>query len=112
MENNENIIEVEYSRAKNHKRWFAFFIDIFIAFILGLFLSASVGAVTNVVPAYKNVVAERDEIENSTSIYSGGKVIILVMDASKDPVTDKKTTLNNAIEEFYADKRFFTDDSY
>ena len=64
MENNENIIEVEYSRAKNYKRWFAFFIDIFIAFILGLFLSASVGAVTNVVPAYKNVVAERDEIEN------------------------------------------------
>ena len=112
MENNENIIEVEYSRAKNYKRWFAFFIDIFIAFILGLFLSASVGAVTNVVPAYKNVVAERDEIENSTSIYSNGKAIILVMDASKDPVTDKKTTLNNAIEEFYEDKRFFTDDSY
>lgn len=112
MENEKQVTEVEYPRAKNYKRWFAFIIDIFFAFIIGLFLTAAVGAVTKLIPAYQNVVKQRDDIENSVSIYQDGKAIILVMDESESTVSDTKKTLNDAIENFYSDTRFFTEDKY
>ncbi len=112
MENEKQVTEVEYPRAKNYKRWFAFIIDIFFAFIIGLFLTAATGAVTKLIPAYQNVVKQRDDIENSVSIYQDGKAIILVMDESESTVSDKKKTLNDAIENFYSDTRFFTEDKY
>ncbi len=112
MENKDNVTEVIYDKAKKYKRWFAFFIDLFVALIIGLFLSAAVGAITRCVPAYKETVAARDAIEESTPIYKDGKVIILVMDNSDDPVSSKKNTLNDAIEVFYHDSRFFTENEY
>ncbi len=112
MENEKQVTEVEYPRAKNYKRWLAFIIDVFLALILGLFLTAAAGAVTKAIPSYQNVVKQRDDIENSVSIYQDGKAIILVMDESESTVADKKKTLNDAIENFYSDKRFFTEDTY
>ena len=112
MENERQVTEVEYCKAKNYKRWLAFIIDAFLALLLGLFLTAAVGAVTRVTPAYQNIVKQRDDIENSVSIYQDGKAIILVMDESEKTVADKKKTLNDAIENFYSDTRFFTENTY
>ncbi len=112
MPNDKQVKEVEYTRAKNYKRWLAFLIDAFIALILGLFVMGVTGAVTKVVPAYQNIVKQRDEIENSVSIYQDGEAIILVMDKSESTVAEKKKTLNDAIEDFYSDTRFFTEEKY
>lgn len=112
MESKDNVTEVVYDKAKKYKRWFAFFIDVFVTLILGLFLSAALGAITKCIPAYQNVVAARDSIEESTPIYKDGKAIILVMDQSEDPVASKKNILNDAIEVFYKDSRFFNDEKY
>lgn len=112
MGNQDNVTEVVYDKAKKYKRWFAFFIDLFVTFILGLFLSAAVGAITKCIPAYQNVVASRDALEESTPIYKDGKAIILAMDESEGSVSSKKKTLNDAIEVFYKDVRFFNEEKY
>lgn len=112
MEKENNVREVVYDRAKNYKRWFAFFIDLFLSLIIGVFLFGACIAVTDCVPSYRNVVKTRDEIEDSSSIYQDGKAIILVVEQSDDTMVEKKNILHDAIEDFYRDDHFFSDESY
>lgn len=68
--------DIEYPKAKLYKRWFAFFIDFFLALILALCLSSLVGYVTTKMPSYIVQVNRRDDIQNNSSLYQDGKVII------------------------------------
>lgn len=104
--------EVEYPKAKLYKRWFAFFIDFFLMLILTLCLSSLIGFVTTKIPAYIDKVNEREEIQNSSSIYVDGKSILFTIDEDKETVKNNKETLYNAIEEFYKDDTFFSDNTY
>ena len=112
MEN--KVTDVEYPKAKLYKRWLAFIIDIFIAFILGMLISVLAGYVTNQIKSYDNIVERRNEIQINSSLYtSDGQLIILVTDSSKDTIESKTNILEQSIEDFYKDLNFFTtDDEY
>lgn len=108
MENkNDSVTEVVYDKAKKYKRWFAFFIDFTIMVILGLFISAFAGYITNQTVFYKNTVSERQRIENESSLYNDGELIILSIKNEEGTVAEKKDKLNKAIEDFYCDNNFF-----
>ena len=103
--------EVEYSKAKLYKRWFSSIIDLMLMLLVGLIFFALSSFISTKFPSYISMVNERNEIQQKTSIYdSNGDLIILSVEKSSDTYDQKKTTLNNVIEEFYNDSTIFNSD--
>lgn len=96
---NEGKTEVEYSKAKLYKRWFSFFIDLFVMIILTFFISALASFVTTKVPAYIKVTEERETIRESSGLYKDG--IIITTDDTDANMDEKKEKLRVTIDNFY-----------
>lgn len=106
---NETIMEVEYSKAKLYKRWFAFLIDLMLMFLVGMIFYSLSSFIAQKTPSYSSSVIERQEIQKNVSIYdSDGNLIILTVSKSDDPYEKKKDILNTAIEDFYHNPSFFS----
>ncbi len=104
-------VEVEYIKPKLYKRWFSSIIDFMLVALFGIIFYALSSLLTQHIPSYTSMVNERTAIQNSTPLYDGSSnLIILSVEKSSDTYTQKKTTLNNVIEEFYKDTSFFGDD--
>ncbi len=109
---NDGTLDVEYESAKLYKRWFAFFIDLILAFIIGLMLSTAIGKITTLVPAYTNIVEERYELEKLSGLYDDkGNLILLNVRKSESTVTQKKDVLKSTLEAFYQNESYFGGDA-
>jgi hypothetical protein len=108
-------IDVEYPKAGLSKRWFSGIIDLFLVVLLGALFYALAQIVTNHFSSYTDVLEKRDELKLSSHLYvTDNDQVTLILQSeedSKDTDEAKKTTLSNAIDYFYQDPDFFTDDS-
>jgi len=107
---NQNI-DVEYPKAKLHKRWFAAFLDLFLTIFFGMIFYGLTALTTNHVSAYINVVEQRDRIEKKSGLYEDGSPISTIMKSKEEDYSLKNETLRNAIEAFYNNSYFFSDDN-
>lgn len=112
VEENNDVIDVEYPKAPLYKRWFATIIDIVLASIIGFLFFSLVGWTTNQVPAYKDVVNARNEIKYSSNLYdANGDLIINAMNDDSSTYEEKKNKLSTILDTFYLNSNFFSDNT-
>lgn len=109
--NTAEITEVEYPQAKLYKRWFAFFIDVFVMSFLGAVFYGLTALVTDHIPAYQSVSEERTRIQVDSGLYNADDVLILTeMSNSRETYESKKNYLSQQLDFYYQNKDFFSDD--
>ena len=109
--------ELEYSKAKVYQRIFAFIIDLFLSFMLGLILSCLAGLVTLQVPSYQNLIEVHNFYVQESGLYNeNDELYILVYEDADMTMDEKNEQLSSQIEGFYQNETFFSDstalDSY
>ncbi len=68
MENNE-IIEIAYTRPKLTRRLFSRIVDGFLLFLLSLICFVSINSIYSTIPSYQNTKTNLDEIRLNSSLY-------------------------------------------
>ena len=113
MAENENNMVLEYSKARIYQRVFSFFIDLFLAVLLGMIINSLCGLVTSVVPKYQEVLQERIELQDQSGLFDENqKLWTLSLEGSDMTIQEKKELLSTRLDEFYHNDVFFEDDTF
>ncbi len=113
MAENENNTVLEYSKARIYQRVFSFFIDLFLAVLLGMIINSLCGLVTSVVPKYQEVLQERIELQDQSGLFDENqKLWTLSLEGSDMTIQEKKKLLSTRLDEFYHNDVFFEDDTF
>ena len=113
MAENENNTVLEYSKARIYQRMFSFFIDLFLAVLLGMIINSLCGLVTSVVPKYQEVLQERIELQDQSGLFDENqKLWTLSLEGSDMTIQEKKELLSTRLDEFYHNDVFFEDDTF
>ena len=113
MAENENNTVLEYSKARIYQRVFSFFIDLFLAVLLGMIINSLCGLVTSVVPKYQEVLQERIELQDQSGLFNENqKLWTLSLEGSDMTIQEKKELLSTRLDEFYHNDVFFEDDTF
>ena len=113
MAENENNTVLEYSKARIYQRVFSFFIDLFLAVLLGMIINSLCGLVTSVVPKYQEVLQERIELQDQSGLFDENqKLWTLSLEGSDMTIQEKKELLSTRLDEFYHNDVFFKDDTF
>lgn len=113
MAENENNTVLEYSKARIYQRVFSFFIDLFLAVLLGMIINSLCGLVTSVVPKYQEVLQERIELQDQSGLFDENqKLWTLSLEGSDMTIQEKKELLSTRLDEFYHNDVFFEDDIF
>ena len=113
MAENENNTVLEYSKARIYQRVFSFFIDLFLAVLLGMIINSLCGLVTSVVPKYQEVLQERIELQDQSGLFDENqKLWTLSLEGSDMTIQEKKELLSTRLDEFYHNDVFFEDDTF
>lgn len=113
MTENENNTVLEYSKARIYQRVFSFFIDLFLAVLLGMIINSLCGLVTSVVPKYQEVLQERIELQDQSGLFDENqKLWTLSLEGSDMTIQEKKELLSTRLDEFYHNDVFFEDDTF
>ena len=113
MAENENNTVLEYSKARIYQRVFYFFIDLFLAVLLGMIINSLCGLVTSVVPKYQEVLQERIELQDQSGLFDENqKLWTLSLEGSDMTIQEKKELLSTRLDEFYHNDVFFEDDTF
>ena len=113
MAENENNTVLEYSKARIYQRVFSFFIDLFLAILLGMIINSLCGLVTSVVPKYQEVLQERIELQDQSGLFDENqKLWTLSLEGSDMTIQEKKELLSTRLDEFYHNDVFFEDDTF
>ena len=113
MAENENNTVLEYSKARIYQRVFSFFIDLFLAVLLGMIINSLCGLVTSVVPKYQEVLQERIELQDQSGLFDENqKLWTLSLEGSDMTIQEKKELLSTRLDEFYHNAVFFEDDTF
>ena len=113
MAKNENNTVLEYSKARIYQRVFSFFIDLFLAVLLGMIINSLCGLVTSVVPKYQEVLQERIELQDQSGLFDENqKLWTLSLEGSDMTIQEKKELLSTRLDEFYHKDVFFEDDTF
>ena len=113
MAENENNTVLEYSKARIYQRVFSFFIDLFLAVLLGMIINSLCGLVTSVVPKYQEVLQERIELQDQSGLFDENqKLWTLSLEGSDMTIQEKKELLSTRMDEFYHNDVFFEDDTF
>ena len=113
MAKNENNTVLEYSKARIYQRVFSFFIDLFLAVLLGMIINSLCGLVTSVVPKYQEVLQERIELQDQSGLFDENqKLWTLSLEGSDMTIQEKKELLSTRLDEFYHNDVFFEDDTF
>ncbi len=113
MAENENNTVLEYSKARIYQRVFSFFIDLFLAVLLGMIINSLCGLVTSVVPKYQDVLQERIELQDQSGLFDENqKLWTLSLEGSDMTIQEKKELLSTRLDEFYHNDVFFEDDTF
>ena len=113
MAENENNTVLEYSKARIYQRVFSFFIDLFLAVLLGMIINSLCGLVTSVVPKYQEVLQERIELQDQSGLFDENqKLWTLSLEGSDVTIQEKKELLSTRLDEFYHNDVFFEDDTF
>lgn len=114
MENNEEILDVEYSSPKLYKRYFATIIDLFLVAIIGMLFLALSSLIVSNVPAFKDMVSSRDTMQVESGLYTeDNQLYTLYYKDNTDYTTlEKKEKLSSILDSFYSNTDYFSDDRY
>ena len=113
MAENENNTVLEYSKARIYQRVFSFFIDLFLAVLLGMIINSLCGLVTSVVPKYQEVLQERIVLQDQSGLFDENqKLWTLSLEGSDMTSQEKKELLSTRLDEFYHNDVFFEDDTF
>ena len=113
MAENENNTVLEYSKARIYQRVFSFFIDLFLAVLLGMIINSLCGLMTSVVPKYQEVLQERIELQDQSGLFDENqKLWTLSLEGSDMTIQEKKELLSTRLDEFYHNDVFFEDDTF
>ena len=113
MAENENNTVLEYSKARIYQRVFSFFIDLFLAVLLGMIINSLCGLVTSVVPKYQEVLQERIVLQDQSGLFDENqKLWTLSLEGSDMTIQEKKELLSTRLDEFYHNDVFFEDDTF
>ena len=113
MAENENNTVLEYSKARIYQRVFSFFIDLFLAVLLGMIINSLCGLVTSVVPKYQEVLQERIVLLDQSGLFDENqKLWTLSLEGSDMTIQEKKELLSTRLDEFYHNDVFFEDDTF
>ena len=113
MAENENNTVLEYSKARIYQRVFSFFIDLFLAVLLGMIINSLCGLVTSVVPKYQEVLQERIVLKDQSGLFDENqKLWTLSLEGSDMTIQEKKELLSTRLDEFYHNDVFFEDDTF
>ena len=113
MADNENNTVLEYSKARIYQRVFSFFIDLFLAVLLGMIINSLCGLVTSVVPKYQEVLQERIVLLDQSGLFDENqKLWTLSLEGSDMTIQEKKELLSTRLDEFYHNDVFFEDDTF
>lgn len=113
MAENENNTVLEYSKARIYQRVFSFFIDLFLAVLLGMIINSLCGLVTSVVPKYQEVLQERIELQDQSGLFDENqKLWTLSLEGTDMTIQEKKELLSIRLDEFYHNAVFFEDDTF
>ena len=113
MAEDENNTVLEYSKARIYQRVFSFFIDLFLAVLLGMIINSLCGLVTSVVPKYQEVLQERIELQDQSGLFDENqKLWTLSLEGSDMTIQEKKELLSTRLDEFYHNDVFFEDDTF
>ncbi|MDD7093074.1 MAG: hypothetical protein PUI59_00120 [bacterium] len=113
MAENENNTVLEYSKARIYQRVFSFFIDLFLAVLLGMIINSLCGLVTSVVPKYQEVLQERIELQDQSGLFDENqKLWTLSLEGSDMTIQEKKELFSTRLDEFYHNDVFFEDDTF
>ena len=113
MAENENNMVLEYSKARIYQRVFSFFIDLFLAVLLGMIINSLCGLVTSVVPKYQEVLQERIVLQDQSGLFDENqKLWTLSLEGSDMTIQEKKELLSTRLDEFYHNDVFFEDDTF
>ena len=113
MAENENNTVLEYSKARIYQRVFSFFIDLFLAVLLGMIINSRCGLVTSVVPKYQEVLQERIVLQDQSGLFDENqKLWTLSLEGSDMTIQEKKELLSTRLDEFYHNDVFFDDDTF
>ncbi|MFA6625062.1 MAG: RDD family protein [Bacilli bacterium] len=110
----EEMTENEYPSPALYKRWFACIIDIFLVLMVGFGLFSLSNMAVRSVPAYSQMISERNEMQIETGLYDENNKLISYVYEDDEVLTypEKKNLLNTVIEKFYDNQDYFTDDTY
>ena len=113
MAENENNTVLEYSKARIYQRVFSFFIDLFLAVLLGMIINSLCGLVTSDVPKYQEVLQERIVLQDQSGLFDENqKLWTLSLEGSDMTIQEKKELLSTRLDEFYHNDVFFEDDTF
>ena len=113
MAENENNTVLEYSKARIYQRVFSFFIDLFLAVLLGMIINSLCGLVTSVVPKYQEVLQERIVLQDQSGLFDENqKLWTLSLEGSDMTIQEKKELLSTRLDEFYHNDVFFEDNTF
>ena len=113
-EQQEQVTEVEYAKAKLTSRWLAAIIDFALFFVLAAILYGCTYWVTSSIPAYNSQVELRNQLQEESGIYSDGTTLISTTVTEDDTLStyEQKNYLSNIIDAFYLNDTFFEYDTY
>lgn len=105
-----SVLKVEYKKAKLHRRFLAFFIDLFLlAFLTGIFFGVCNTFVPNL-PFYAEVVATRKQLQEESLLYESSTeediATYIANTSALATITEKKEYLSSRLSAFYANAKF------
>ena len=112
MNQNQQKIEIEYTKAKLSKRFVTYVIDLGLIGTFAVILFALTNLVTKNTEAYKNLENNISEIRNESGLYIDGVDIITYTKDENNfsSYEDRKNFLSNHIDSFYVNPSFFTNE--
>ncbi len=110
----EQVTEVEYTKAKLTSRWIAALVDFALFFVLAIILYGCTYWITSSIPGYTSQVELREQLQEESGIYSDGTTLIstTVTEDSTMSTYEQKRYLSNVIDEFYLNETFFEYNTY
>jgi len=105
------VLKVEYSKAKLYRRFFAFFIDVFLlAFLTGITYGLANMGITRI-PAYEETISQRTKLQLDSGLYNSDQQTVVDYVSTAEEFTTvelKKDYLARKLQGFYENAAFCT----
>lgn len=106
------VTNLEYTKAKLSKRFFAFLTDQFLIFLMTFIFFSLTNMVLPYINAYNEVINERYELMDRSSLFNEDHIVITELVTNDEEFKDyneKKNYLSEHIDEFYSNTYYFSD---
>ena len=101
---------VKYQKCSDLKRTFAFLIDIFIAFLIGVVLFTIPSLIFQQTDSYKNNLETINAVKKESGLFKNDQNLDIYLENEDLTIKERYEYLDNAIKNFYKNSNFFSED--